>query len=74
MVEDARRILREAILARGLTAEHELVLRTDNDPQFTANVFQDECEKLPITHTRIPVNTPNLNAHIESLRNESIKQ
>lgn len=67
LAEDARRILREAILARGVTAEHELVLRTDNGPQFTANVFQDECEKLPVTHTRIPINTPNLNAHIESL-------
>lgn len=43
-----------------------MVLRTDNGPQFTANIFQDECEKLPVTHTRIPINTPNLNAHIES--------
>lgn len=60
LAEDARRILREAILARRVTAEHELVLRTDNGPQFTAHIFQDECEKLPVTYTRIPINTPNL--------------
>lgn len=66
LAEDARRVLREAIMVRGVTDEDGLVLRTDNGPQFIAHVFQDECVKLPVTHTRIPVNTPNLNAHIES--------
>jgi putative transposase len=66
LAEDARRVLREAMLARGVTEEDGLVIRTDNGPQFVAHVFQDECAELPLIHTRIPVNTPNLNAHIES--------
>ena len=66
LAEDARRVLREAILAHGVTEGDGLVLRTDNGPQFVAHVFQDECAVLPVIHTRIPVNTPNLNAHIES--------
>jgi putative transposase len=66
LAEDARRVLREAMLARGVTEGDGLVLRTDNGPQFVAHVFQDECAELPLIHTRIPVNTPNLNAHIES--------
>ncbi len=63
---DALRTLKQAITAREVVVADELILRTDNGPQFTSNVFQDGCAALPVTHTRIPVNTPNMNAHIES--------
>ncbi len=63
---DALRTLKQAIMSRGVLDTDELLLRTDNGPQFTSNVFQDGCATLPVTHTRIPVNTPNMNAHIES--------
>ncbi len=63
---DALRTLKQAIMARGVLDTDELILRTDNGPQFTSNVFRDGCAALPVTHTRIPVNTPNMNAHIES--------
>lgn len=66
LAEDAVRILKQAIISRGVTKDDGLVLRTDNGPQFVANRFQDVCAELPVTHTRIPVNTPNLNAFIES--------
>jgi putative transposase len=35
-------------------------------PQFISKVFEEECEKLKIEHERIPYNTPNKNANIES--------
>ena len=41
-------------------------IRTDNGPQFIARFFIELCQKLGITHERIPVGTPNLNAHIEA--------
>ena len=63
---DALRTLKQAITLRGITNFDELILRTDNGPQFTAHVFQDGCVELPVSHTRIPKNTPNMNAHIES--------
>jgi putative transposase len=63
---DALRTLRQAILLRGVKDSDQLILRTDNGPQFTAHAFQDGCAELPVNHTRIPNNTPNMNAHIES--------
>jgi putative transposase len=63
---DALKTLRQAILLRGITDFDKLILRTDNGPQFTAHAFQDGCVELPVNHTRIPNNTPNMNAHIES--------
>ncbi|HCS72939.1 MAG TPA: IS3 family transposase, partial [Clostridiales bacterium] len=65
---DALRTLRQAILLRGVTDPDKLILRTDNGPQFTAHAFQDGCAELPLNHTRIPNNTPNMNAHIESFK------
>jgi putative transposase len=58
----------EAYSVIELTEIHvdKLILRTDNGPQFTAHAFQDGCVELPVNHTRIPNNTPNMNAHIES--------
>jgi putative transposase len=41
-------------------------VRTDNGPQFIAKLFEELCRKLGIIHERIPVGTPNLNAHIEA--------
>ncbi|MEJ1730304.1 integrase core domain-containing protein, partial [Escherichia coli] len=63
---DALRTLRQALLLRGVGDSDKLILRTDNGPQFTAHAFQDGCAELPVNHTRIPNNTPNMNAHIES--------
>ncbi len=42
------------------------IIRTDNDPQFVSNAFGGLCEGLGLHHQRIPVKTPNMNAHIES--------
>lgn len=42
------------------------IIRTDNGPQFTAKIFAKMCKTLKLTHQRIPVKTPNMNAHIES--------
>ena len=41
-------------------------IRTDNGPQFVSNLFGDTCKQLGLKHQRIPVKTPNMNAHIES--------
>ena len=43
-----------------------LTLRTDNGSQFIAHKFEELCLKENITHERIPVRSPNYNAHIES--------
>lgn len=64
---DACRVLEESLKRRGLTEGMDLPrIRTDNGPQFVANRFQELCEGLDIIHERIPVKTPNMNAHIES--------
>ncbi len=41
-------------------------IRTDNGPQFIAKKFAKTCKYLEMKHERIPVKTPNMNAHIES--------
>ena len=53
---------------RGLLIEDSSfsVVRTDNGPQFISHIFKETCESLEIHHERIPVRTPNKNAHIES--------
>jgi putative transposase len=43
-----------------------LTLRTDNGSQFIAHKFEKLCIKEKIVHERIPVHSPNYNAHIES--------
>lgn len=64
---DASRVLKNALRKRGLYKGAKMPkLRTDNGPQFIAKKFQEICEKLGIVHERIPVKTPNLNAHIEA--------
>ncbi len=65
--EDACRALKNALAKRELTKNMDLpVIRTDNGPQFISNLFGDTCKKLGLKHQRIPVKTPNMNAHIES--------
>jgi putative transposase len=60
--------LARALLAEGITAEHGLVIRSDNGPQMTANELRLWLAKLEekLSHEFIPVRTPNKNAHIES--------
>ncbi len=41
-------------------------IRTDNGSQFISNAFAATCDELELIHERIPVKTPNMNAHIES--------
>uniref|UniRef100_UPI003BAA8358 IS3 family transposase n=1 Tax=Clostridium tertium TaxID=1559 RepID=UPI003BAA8358 len=43
-----------------------LTLRTDNGSQFISHKFEELCIKENIIHERIPVRSPNHNAHIES--------
>jgi len=65
--KDACRILKKAMKKRNLGDKNDLpVIRTDNGPQFIAHDFADTCNDLGLRHQRIPVKTPNMNAHIES--------
>ncbi|MDK2992308.1 MAG: putative transposase [Clostridiales bacterium] len=65
--KDACRVLKSALAARGLNDCTSLPkIRTDNGPQFVSKLFNDTVEELGIIHERIPVKTPNMNAHIES--------
>jgi putative transposase len=65
--KDAFRVLKSALAARGLKDSVRLPkIRTDNSPQFISKLFNDTVEELSIIHERIPVKTPNMNAHIES--------
>ncbi|WP_242842419.1 IS3 family transposase [Clostridium tyrobutyricum] len=43
-----------------------LILRSDNGPQFTSVKFEHFCKINNIYHELIPTNSPNYNAHIES--------
>lgn len=65
--ESAQEALIMAFYNRGLKDHKEgLTLRTDNGSQFVAHTFEKFCIKEKITHERIPVKSPNYNAHIES--------
>jgi len=65
--EDACRVLKNALNKRNLHEGMDLpIIRTDNGPQFVSKLFGDTCKSLGLVHQRIPVNTPNMNAHIES--------
>lgn len=66
--KDTAATLRRCLIKRNLFQKDiELpVVRTDNGPQFISNTFKETCEILGIHHERIPVRTPNKNAHIES--------
>ena len=47
-------------------AEEKPVIRSDNGPQFISHLFEEACATFGMIHERIPVRTPNKNAHIES--------
>lgn len=65
--QDAALTLRIALLKRQLfKSDTKPVIRTDNGPQFISDYFEKTCHDLSIEHERIPVKTPNKNAHIES--------
>jgi putative transposase len=65
---DLRNTLARALLVEGITAEHGLVIRSDNGPQMTSNELSRWLAQLEekLSHEFIPVQTPNKNAHIES--------
>lgn len=65
--KDAVFTLKNALEKRGLSTDNNsLVIRSDNGPQFISNHFEESCGLLKLEHERIPVKTPNKNAHIES--------
>jgi putative transposase len=65
--QDACRILKNSLEKRKIYKGIKMPkVRTDNGPQFIAKKFEQLCKDLGITHERIPVKTPNMNAHIES--------
>lgn len=65
--EDATITLKRAMIKRDLhNKETDLIIRSDNGPQFRSFHFQDICKELEVEHERIPYATPNKNAHIES--------
>jgi putative transposase len=65
--KDACAVLINSLNKRGLKPGMELpIIRTDNGPQFIAKKFEETCWKWKLTHERIPVKSPNMNAYIES--------
>ncbi|WP_081353594.1 DDE-type integrase/transposase/recombinase [Clostridium pasteurianum] len=66
--KDASALLRKCLIRRNLFEEgvNKPVIRTDNGPQFVSYKFSECCEEIKVEHERIPVKTPNKNAHIES--------
>ncbi|WP_271755301.1 DDE-type integrase/transposase/recombinase, partial [Cohnella sp. JJ-181] len=65
--KDIIQLVRKALLKRDiLAADTQLVVRTDNGPQFCSHAFYAFTEESGIHHERIPVRTPNKNAFIES--------
>ncbi|WP_324603688.1 IS3 family transposase [Paenibacillus curdlanolyticus] len=58
--------LQKALLKRSEHGPISPVIRTDNGPQFTSHAFHAFCETAGIEHERIPNQTPNKNAYIES--------
>lgn len=65
--QDVGITLKTAMMRRQLyNSATKPVIRTDNGPQFISDYFEKTCLDLKIEHERIPVKTPNKNAHIES--------
>mgnify|MGYP003863389985 CR=1 FL=1 len=64
---DASRVLKLGLQKRGLLDGYVMPkIRTDNGPQFISEKFEDLCVQAGVTHERIPVKTPNMNAHVEA--------
>lgn len=67
--EDMTIILERALMKRDLyNKEADVVIRSDNGPQFISHKFVETCEELKLEHERIPFKTPNKHANIESFR------
>lgn len=65
--KDAARVLKNSLSKRNLAKGMILPkIRTDNGPQFTSNLFEETVKELGVVHERIPVKTPNMNAHKKS--------
>lgn len=65
--EDIIVTLKRGLMKRELyNKKINLIIRSDNGPQFISNKFQDTCKELKLEHERIPFKTPNKNAHIEA--------
>lgn len=65
--KDLVQITQEALMKRQLFDKaNRPVIRSDNGPQFISLRFAEACEQFEMVHERIPPNTPNKNAHIES--------
>jgi len=65
--QDVVATISNSLLRRQLYHKVEkLIIRTDNGPQFISQVFGEFCAAHNLEHERIPVKTPNKNAHIES--------
>ena len=61
---DAAFILARAHAKRNPASD--LIVRTDNGPQFISSSFELACDNLSVYHERIPPKSPNSNAHIEA--------
>lgn len=65
--QDAVFTLKNALKRRNIDPKITgLVVRSDNGPQFVSQAFEQACSSFGIEHERIPVKTPNKNAHIEA--------
>lgn len=69
--KDVRTMLTKAIIRRKVhfkpgEFEDKLIIRSDNGPQFVSQLFGDYCEHHKVFHERIPNNSPDMNAYIES--------
>lgn len=65
--KSAKKAVMKALFNRGIKSKSEgLTIRTDNGAQFIAYDFEKLCLDEKIVHERIPVHSPNYNAHIES--------
>jgi putative transposase len=65
--KDIIQMVRKALLKRGVfSSEQQLVIRTDNGPQFISKAFHAFSQEMGFEHERIPNRTPNKNAYIES--------
>ena len=67
---DITTMLQEAIMKRNIHQNQddtpELIIRTDNGPQFVSERFGSFCVHHSLYHERIPSKSPDLNAYIES--------
>jgi putative transposase len=63
---DILHTVQKALLKRREVQGKQLIIRTDNGPQFISKDFHAFCEQAEIEHERIPNQTPNKNAYIES--------